>query len=301
MIIHSDCRDIPAELISQCDALITDPPYSDYVHENVCSAGTGGVGTVARDLGFEARTVDLMRAIAIASSQVARWSVIFSDLESTHIWRDEMWRLGLEYIREVPYPDGAIEGLIPADVVPQRWIRWSQPQKSGDRPTTGAEATLVFHRMTGGNHPKPIRKRWNGSGGQIFWPQRCLRGEDKHPTEKPLDLMLAIVSAFSDPGEAVYEPCGGSGTTALACRLLGRDCVSVELDEQWAAFAEARENAPLVARDLTRAKEWIDRTAAEARGVPVPQAKHQEKTYERAMRRLADTHRVAAALKEGGQ
>jgi hypothetical protein len=30
----------------------------------------------------------------------------------------------------------------------------------------------------------------------------------------PLDLMLALVSYFSNPGEIVFDPCGGSGATA---------------------------------------------------------------------------------------
>ena len=104
-------------------------------------------------------------------------------------------------------------------------------------------------------------------------PRRALRGQDKHPTEKPLDLMLDLVSWFSDPGELVLDPCAGSGTTALACRLLGRSCLALERDEAWARRAASRAEGTLSDRDRVRGGSsggWLalSKHLAETHGLP---------------------------------
>lgn len=48
----------------------------------------------------------------------------------------------------------------------------------------------------------------------------------------------------SSPGQAVYDPFCGSGTTIIACEITGRSCHAIELDplyvdvciERWQAF-----------------------------------------------------------------
>ena len=273
-IVHANCQALPIEAFDAFDTMIVDPPYSEHVHRNAASMGTAGAGPVARDLGFACLTPELRWRVAEIAGRVRRWSVVFSDFEDAMLWRPVVtqWRK-TEYVRLVP------------------WVRWSQPQLSGDRPPTGAEAVLHFHAAG--------RKRWNGPGSLTHYARRCLRGAEKHPTEKPLDLALDLVSWFSDPGESVVDPCGGAGTVALACRLLGRDCVSLEADARWIDVAERRVSlASWLPRDLDRAGEWCATTDAEASTVPAPRAADGSdvRTWERAQRRLADVARVAEAL-----
>lgn len=290
MIIQDSClRYAPAELGIDC--VITDPPFSAHVHESVLSTRTGGAEPRKRDLGFAHLGDDLRNYIAACAAAAKRWSVIFCDHEGAHKWREAMAVAKVEYIRYMP------------------WVRWSQPQISGDRPPTGSEAVLHFHaedepdadsivHFHAAKRGKPVKKHWNGSGGLTHYDARCLRGVGKHPTEKPLDLMLTIVSAFSDPGDAVYDPCCGAGTTILAARLLDRIGVGIELDERWAKFAAARETAPLCKRDRDRAAEWVEKTVAEAQTVPRPEAEDALgwPTYRRALARIADAERVRKVL-----
>ena len=42
------------------------------------------------------------------------------------------------------------------------------------------------------------------------------------PTQKPVELIARMVSNSSRPGERVYDPFGGSGSTLLAAHQLGR-------------------------------------------------------------------------------
>lgn len=51
----------------------------------------------------------------------------------------------------------------------------------------------------------------------------------KHPCEKPLELMRHIIEASSRPGDVVLDTFVGSGSTAIACRELGREFVGCEM------------------------------------------------------------------------
>lgn len=271
-IICADALEVNPGDLPPFDVVITDPPYGDHVHANTTSIGSNGQGSQHRDLQFEAMTPELRAHVSRLSAAARRWTAAFSDVESTHLWRDALTGAGLQYIRTVP------------------WIRWAQPQLSGDRPPTGCEMVTIVH-------PKG-RKRWNGSGGLTHFSAGPVRTKGKHPTEKPLDLMLTLVSALSDPGETVLDPFAGFGTTLQAARLLGRCGVGIERNPEWARIAAQRIRSPLSGLDCDRARLWCVSTAAEAERVPVPRKPSELRTWERAQRRLADVATVLSNLDE---
>jgi adenine-specific DNA-methyltransferase len=49
-----------------------------------------------------------------------------------------------------------------------------------------------------------------------------------HPTQKPLAVILPLVSTFSKPGDLVLDPFAGSGTTLAAAKRLGRRYIGIE-------------------------------------------------------------------------
>jgi DNA modification methylase len=57
--------------------------------------------------------------------------------------------------------------------------------------------------------------------------------ETVHGTQKPLDCMRRPIVNNSAPGEAVYDPFLGSGTTLIAAELTGRVCVAMEIDPRY--------------------------------------------------------------------
>jgi DNA modification methylase len=52
-----------------------------------------------------------------------------------------------------------------------------------------------------------------------------------HPTQKPLSVILPMIRYWSDLGDLILDPFAGSGTTAVAAKLLGRRYVAIERDE----------------------------------------------------------------------
>jgi site-specific DNA-methyltransferase (adenine-specific) len=61
-----------------------------------------------------------------------------------------------------------------------------------------------------------------------------------HPTQKPEKLVAKAVLASSNPGDVVFDPFLGSGTTSVVAKKLGRQYFGVELDEIYACLAEKR-------------------------------------------------------------
>lgn len=56
----------------------------------------------------------------------------------------------------------------------------------------------------------------------------------KHPTMKPVELVVEAITNSSEPGDAVLDTFLGSGTTLIACEKTGRKCFGVELDPKYA-------------------------------------------------------------------
>lgn len=55
----------------------------------------------------------------------------------------------------------------------------------------------------------------------------------KHPAPFPEDLAERFILSFCPPGGWVLDPFGGSGTVAAVCARTGRNCVSVEICEEY--------------------------------------------------------------------
>jgi len=61
-----------------------------------------------------------------------------------------------------------------------------------------------------------------------------------HPCQMPIGILRQIVTSCSQPGDVVFDPFAGSGTTLVAAAQLGRRWLGTELSEQYAAQATAR-------------------------------------------------------------
>lgn len=61
-----------------------------------------------------------------------------------------------------------------------------------------------------------------------------------HPTEKPLKLFQYIIKASSNQDDVVLDPCIGSGTTANAAILEGRNYIGFEINEECIDYVKQR-------------------------------------------------------------
>lgn len=66
------------------------------------------------------------------------------------------------------------------------------------------------------------------------------KSETGHSTQKPVECMKRPIENNSSPGQAVYEPFSGSGTTIIAAEMTGRSCHAIELSPAYVDVAIKR-------------------------------------------------------------
>ena len=62
----------------------------------------------------------------------------------------------------------------------------------------------------------------------------------EHPTQKPVELMQYLLKIHSKEGDLVLDPFLGSGTTAVACKNLGRRFIGIEISQTYVDIANKR-------------------------------------------------------------
>ena len=113
-----------------------------------------------------------------------------------------------------------------------------------------AKNNMVIGR--GDYHPKhepcwyAVRKNKKGhySGGRkqttVWEIDKPLKSETGHSTQKPVECMKRPIENNSSPGQAVYEPFAGSGTTIIAGEMTGRCIYAMELAPKYCDVAVER-------------------------------------------------------------
>jgi len=61
-----------------------------------------------------------------------------------------------------------------------------------------------------------------------------------HPTTKPIKLFEEFIKISTNKNDKVFDPCCGSGTTAIASQSLGRNWCGCEIDEKYCNIARKR-------------------------------------------------------------
>jgi DNA modification methylase len=96
---------------------------------------------------------------------------------------------------------------------------------------------------------EPVLYGWLENGPHYFLADRTQDSvfeidkphvSDLHPTCKPLELIGRMIANSSRPGEVVYDPFNGSGSTIVAAHQLGRIGYGCEIDPGYVAVTLER-------------------------------------------------------------
>jgi len=223
------------------DALITDPPYS-----------SGGMFRADR------ATVDVQTKYVQTYSASGKKLPLFGgdsrDQRGWMVWCT-LW-LGAALRAAKP---GAVGGLfcdwrqLPTATdalqaggwVWRGVVAWHKPAA---RPVQGRFINACEFFVWGTNGPRELE----GSPLPGFITCNSPRGEDReHITEKPLQLMRALVKV-APPHGLVVDPFCGSGTTGAACVAEGRRFIGFDIDPRYVAMSNRRiGGGPLFAQETS--------------------------------------------------
>lgn len=150
------------------------------------------------------------------------------------------------------------------------WIKnsVSSPAIAHYQPLRVVEDVIVFN--SGIYYPqglKPFNKvvnKGNKAGGEVWaggtlnqgkpylqlftnYPKNIIRFErpskNNHPSQKPVALFEYLIKTYTQPGELVFDPCVGSGTTAVAARNTGRKYICGDFTREYVELARERVQA----------------------------------------------------------
>ncbi len=236
MLIHGDCLEVLARLPERSvDLIFADPPYF---------LSNGGI------------TCQSGRMVKVDKG---RWDKS-NGAEANH----EFNRTWLAACQRVLTPDGTIfvsgtrHVIFSVGYAMQQlgfkmlndisWYKVTPPPNLSCRYFTHATETILWAaRDKNSKHyfNYPLMKEENG-GKQMksLWainpPYKVEKRFGKHPTQKPIALLDRILRAASRPGDLVFDPFNGSGTTGVASVLLDRSYIGTDLDETYLEIASQR-------------------------------------------------------------
>ena len=230
-LYNGDCLDVLPE-IEAVDAIITDPPY----------------GTTACEwdevIPFKPMWEHLERiarpsaAIVLFASQPFTSKLVMSNLPLfKYEWCWEKSR-ATDFLNAKNKPMKAHENVVvfsrgtTANCSPNRmafypqmregkYYRKIERQEKRQGIVAAGNRTPFENGRVNENHeryPVSVVRFQNPNNGSI------------HPTQKPVPLMAYLVETYTKAGDTVLDFTMGSGTTGVACAMLGRNFIGIERD-----------------------------------------------------------------------
>ncbi len=193
--------------------MVTDPPYGvEYDPAWREKAGVGASGT-AKGKVLNDDKADWREAWALFPGDVAY-----------------VWHAGL-------YAGVVGDSLAACDLMLRSQIIWDKGQLVLSRGDYHWEHEPCWYAVK-----KGAKGHWAGDRKQttVWHIAKPKKNETGHGTQKPVECMKRPIENNSSPGQAVYEPFSGSGTTIIAAEMTGRSCHAIELSPVYVDVAVRR-------------------------------------------------------------
>lgn len=261
-LLVGDARQLLLQLPNgHFDCIVTSPPYwglRDY----------GVPGQIGAEPTVDDYIADLVRLFREARRTLADNGTLWLNIGDSYTSGGRTWRDvdAKNKGRAMDYRAPTPEGLKPKDLIGVPWklafalqadgwylrteIIWNkpncQPESVKDRPTRAHEYVFLFSKsekyyydwqaiMEPAADPKQKSKN-----RRTVWNINTEPYPGSHFAVYPKALVRLCVAAGSRENGRILDPFFGSGTTGVVCNELGRDCVGIELNAQYADLARGR-------------------------------------------------------------
>ncbi len=186
--IHADGLDVLRWLPDRCCFTLTDPPF--------------GIGADRKRLHERKHN----------NTKPRKWSCNKWDKTPSVQYFNEIIRISLDY---VIWGGNYFNPMLPKSEKTLCWDKKKENQKY-----KASDYELAFTSLKG--RQEKFSYRWSG----FIQEKREKLGF--HPTQKPIALFVWCLEKFTKPGDLIIDPFCGSGTTAIACHLTGRNWLCID-------------------------------------------------------------------------
>lgn len=206
-VICGDCLEVMKGIPDKSiDLVLTDPPYGIDVGKKVYGKGK----------------YDKIWGNSLAKKK--DYGIVSWDIKINKEWFSEIIRISKN---QIVFGGNYFCHWLP---ISGHWIFWDKLTGENDF-GDGELAWTSFY--------KPIKKftfMWNG----MLQGNMANKEKREHPTQKPLPLMQWLLNNYSIETDIILDPFLGSGTTAVACKNLGRRFIGIEISPEYCKIAEDR-------------------------------------------------------------
>ena len=238
-LVLGNALDFMEQLPANCtDCIWTDPPYRLSNDGTTCVAGKRV--TVNKGRWDRSRGPDLdheyNRRWITACHRILKPSGTIWVSGTLHVYLSvgmAMQQLGFRILNDIvwekpaPPPNLGCRCFTHSTEI----LLWATKAKKGSK----GRYTFNYREMKAENSGTQMKNVW------LFSPPAAEEKQHgKHPTQKPIALIARCLRATTDPGDLVFDPFTGSGSTGVAALKLGRHFLGCEQNKAYAQIAASR-------------------------------------------------------------
>lgn len=237
-LYNNDCLSVMTKIPdNSVDLIFADPPYNLSNDGITCHAGkmvSVNKGEWDKSKGFEADLQFHEKWISeckrILKPEGTIW--ISGTYHSIYQCGFLLQKLNFHILNDIVWfkPNAAPNLACTTFAHSHETILWAKKDKK-------ARHTFNYELMKNGKFPedkiksagKQMRTVWS-----ISTPTPDEKKLGKHPTQKPIALLLRIILASTKGNDIVLDPFNGSGTTGIACKQIGnRYYIGIDINEEF--------------------------------------------------------------------
>ena len=234
-LVQGDCTEILPQFDFQFNMIFADPPY--FLSNGGLSIQNGQIVSVNKGKWDEGTDIDEIDEFNLKWLKLAKNALSNNGSVMISGTYHNIFSIG----RALQKLDYKILNIItwqktnPPPNFSCRYLTHSTEQVIWARKDEKHKHIFNYELMKWINGDKQMKDVWSFAA-IAPWEKAC----GKHPTQKPLSLMIRLILMASNENSVICDPFAGSATTGIAANLLGRNFVGIEKEQEFIDIALKR-------------------------------------------------------------